>query len=90
MTLATKVAGRSERTWLRPAAVPETRLSREQILAAVDGSRQRLRTDYIDYCQVHWPDRKLGLWGEGGGSYVHKDGADAIPILDPAAPSRTA
>jgi aryl-alcohol dehydrogenase-like predicted oxidoreductase len=30
--------------------------SRERILREVDHSLQRLHTDYIDLCQVHWPD----------------------------------
>ncbi|HUN97860.1 MAG TPA: aldo/keto reductase [Bradyrhizobium sp.] len=30
--------------------------SRERILREVDDSRRRLRTDYIDIYQVHWPD----------------------------------
>ena len=80
VVIATKVTGRSNRSWIR--AGQETRLSRDQINEAVDGSLQRLKTDYIDLYQVHWPDRPLGLWGEGGGSYVHKDNADEIAISE--------
>lgn len=78
--LATKVTGRSKNSWVRGGA--ETRLSKQQINEAIDGSLRRLNTDYIDLYQVHWPDRPLGLWGEGNGSYVHKDEADPIPILE--------
>ncbi len=78
--LATKVTGRSDRSWVRGGQ--ETRLSREQINQAIDGSLQRLKTDYIDLYQVHWPDRRLGLWGEGNGSYVHKDNSNEIAISE--------
>ena len=78
--VATKVTGRSERTWVRTGQ--ETRVNREQIVQAVEGSLKRLQTEYIDLYQVHWPDRRMGLWGEGTGSYVHKEGHDETPIVE--------
>lgn len=41
---------------------PELALSRTQILAACEGSLQRLGTDYIDLYQLHWPDRYSNLF----------------------------
>ena len=75
-----KVTGRSDRNWIRDGQ--ETRLSREQINQAIDGSLKRLKTDYVDLYQLHWPDREFGLWGEGAGSYVHKGHEDEIAIAE--------
>jgi aryl-alcohol dehydrogenase-like predicted oxidoreductase len=61
MIIATKVAGRGQATWLRGTP---TELDRKNIMAAVEGSLKRLRTDYIDLYQLHWPDRPLNLFAE--------------------------
>lgn len=63
--VATKVTGYSDvLTWLRKSGGP-VRLTPAQIVEAVDGSLQRLGTDYIDLLQLHWPDRYLNLFGVG-------------------------
>lgn len=61
VVLATKVAGFGNE-YLRPTEGP-TRITKRQILAALDGSLQRLGTDYIDLYQIHWPDRYVPLFG---------------------------
>ncbi len=35
--------------------------SRERIMREIDNSLRRLRTDYIDVYQVHWPDMKVPM-----------------------------
>ena len=50
--LATKVAGPG-----RPYIRGGTPMSRAGILDAIDGSLQRLKTDYVDLYQLHWPNR---------------------------------
>ena len=54
--IATKAVGRTSMTWFRKDGSPG-RITRAQLQEAVDGSLQRLQTDYIDLYQLHWPDR---------------------------------
>ncbi|MEM9422705.1 MAG: aldo/keto reductase [Pseudomonadota bacterium] len=76
--LATKVAGRSTNTWIRPGQKP--RVSPDQIRQALDGSLHRLQTDYIDLYQIHWPDRRINLFGEDILGFNTYDNSDTIPI----------
>ncbi|KAK3407353.1 hypothetical protein EUGRSUZ_K03423 [Eucalyptus grandis] len=62
VVLATKVSGPSgQMTWIRdgPKCVDAWNISE-----AIDNSLLRLRTDYIDLYQIHWPDRYVPMFGE--------------------------
>ena len=43
----------------------------KKIEQAVDSSLKRLKTDYIDLYQLHWPERNVNNFGKLG--YVHKE-----------------
>jgi aryl-alcohol dehydrogenase-like predicted oxidoreductase len=76
--LATKVAGPSD--WLPYLRGGDARLDRRNIESAVAASLKRLRTDYIDLYQLHWPDRETNYFGKLG--YEHPAADRSVPLLE--------
>ena len=65
--LATKVAGPS-RDYLRNG---ENSFIGKNLENALHNSLKRLKTDYIDLYQLHWPERKVNSFGKLG--YTHEE-----------------
>ncbi len=66
LVIATKVAGPSRgMSWIRGGA---SNLSGADIVAACEGSLQRLGVETIDLYQIHWPNRHVPMFGT---AYFH-------------------
>lgn len=76
VVVATKAVGPGSRfDYIRDG---QPRLDRKNIVAAVDDSLRRLRCDYIDLYQLHWPDRGVKVFGRL--DYQHDDAAEETPL----------
>jgi len=58
--IATKVCGPGHGWFSPPVRSGKTALDRHHIITAIEGSLRRLKTDYIDLYQTHWPDHDFG------------------------------
>ncbi len=84
VVLATKITGPSPTfKFLRDPL----NYSEAQIREALEGSLSRLQTDYVDLYQLHWPERKMNMFGKRGFEYDPSDPwtdnfLDVIRVMD--------
>jgi aryl-alcohol dehydrogenase-like predicted oxidoreductase len=71
IVLASKVAGPGCE-WIRGGG---NNFSEKKIGEAIDNSLKRLKTDYIDLYQLHWPERSTNFFGRRDYENNEKEGA---------------
>ena len=68
IVLATKVCGNTSNKYIRGGG---NSFGKKKIIEALDESLKRLKTDYVDLYQLHWPERNTNFFGDYG--YEHDE-----------------
>jgi aryl-alcohol dehydrogenase-like predicted oxidoreductase len=80
IVLASKIAGPGA-DWVSHIRGGQTRFNGDHIRRALDDSLSRLKTDYIDLYQLHWPERNTNYFGKLG--YQAEADEDAMtPVFE--------
>ena len=67
--LATKISGPA-RDYIRGGG---NNYNIDKMTEALNGSLKRLKTDYIDLYQLHWPERKTNMFGKLGYEHIEDE-----------------
>jgi len=76
LIVASKVIGKGD--WLPYVRGGHSSPDRDNIISALEGSLRRLKTDYIDLYQIHWPDRSTNFFGHLG--YTPVENEESVSI----------
>jgi aryl-alcohol dehydrogenase-like predicted oxidoreductase len=77
LVVASKVSSRNQ-AGMMAARDASGGLTKKNIHAAIDGTLERLQTDFVDLYQVHVPDRKANYFGVRGYEDFMDDGGASI------------
>ena len=79
IVIATKIAsghpkgvGATGLSWIR-GGEKHLKFDKQNIINAIDNSLTRLKTDYVDLYQLHWPERNVPVFGQMDFKYDPKD-----------------
>ena len=75
-----KGIGATELKWIRGGG-KNLRFDKKNFDVAIDNSLKRLKTDYIDLYQLHWPERSVPVFGQLDYVHDHED-KNWTPIVE--------
>lgn len=64
LIIATKVAGANDTNMYLRSDRKRLKFDKKNIKLAIEGSLKRLKTDYVDVYQLHWPERETNYFGK--------------------------